>query len=127
MIELSAFQVDQWGTVGRKKDGILIRSGTRPTFSFEYETVTYTENEKTVFYNLERRNLTVEEQEEVLRYISTIVIDQELSEKMTANAQAKSILEQTDWYVIRKIETDKAIPEDITSMRVQARILCDKD
>ena len=127
MIELSAFQVDQWGTVGRKKDGILIRSSTRPTFSFEYETVTYTENEKTVFYNLERRNLTVEEQEEVLRYISTIVIDQELSEKMTANAQAKSILEQTDWYVIRKIETDKAIPEDITSMRVQARILCDKD
>ena len=127
MIELSAFQVDQWGTVGRKKDGILIRSGTRPTFSFEYETVTYTEKEKTVFYNLERRNLTAEEQEELLRYISTITIDQELSEKMTANAQAKSILEQTDWYVIRKIETDKAIPEDITSMRVQARILCDKD
>ena len=40
---------------------------------------------------------------------------------MAQNHQARKILAQTDWYVIRKMETGKEIPEDILNMRMQAR------
>ena len=39
-----------------------------------------------------------------------------------AKTIAKQYLESTDWYVTRKAETGKAIPSDITTKRVQARI-----
>ena len=35
---------------------------------------------------------------------------------------AKRYLAETDWYVARKSETDKAIPSDILTKRAQARI-----
>lgn len=36
-------------------------------------------------------------------------------------SESKAYLERTDWYVIRKIETGKEIPEDILKAREEAR------
>ena len=37
---------------------------------------------------------------------------------------AKSLLEPTDWYVIRKAETDVAIPSNVTTYRTAVRTAC---
>lgn len=37
------------------------------------------------------------------------------------NVEAERFLKQTDWYVVRKIETGKEIPEDILKAREEAR------
>ena len=49
------------------------------------------------------------------------VVDKELTTQMAQNHQARKILAQTDWYVIRKMETGKEIPDNIISLRMQAR------
>lgn len=38
------------------------------------------------------------------------------------NAEARSYLASTDWYVIRKLETGEDIPEEILEERVAARL-----
>ena len=38
---------------------------------------------------------------------------------------AKRYLAETDWYVARKSETDKAIPDDVLAKRAQARLDAD--
>lgn len=42
-------------------------------------------------------------------------------EKEILRSEALTYLKSTDWYVIRKIEIDKAIPEDVVTKRAEAR------
>ena len=116
-----AFQIDEFGTTGRTDSGEVLRSNTTPTFSFDYDVLTYTQNERSRFWQLERHKLTEEQEAEVERHISGIVVDTELTTQMAQNHQARKILAQTDWYVIRKMETGKEIPDNIISLRMQAR------
>ena len=116
-----AFQIDEFGTTGRTNDGEVLRSNTTPTFSFDYDVLTYTQNERSRFWQLERHKLTEEQEAEVERHISGIVVDTELTKRMAQNHQARKILAQTDWYVVRKMETGKEIPDQIIAMRMQAR------
>ena len=102
-----AFQIDEFGTTGRTNDGQVLRSNTIPTFSFDYDVLTYTQNERSRFWQLERHKLTEEQEAEVERHISGIVVDTELTKRMAQNHQARKILAQTDWYVVRKMETGK--------------------
>ena len=120
---ITSLQIDEFGTVGRTQDGQVLRSASRPPFSFDYEVLTYTPNDKSIFWKLERHLLTEEQQAEVKRHIDTISIDTELTTQMAQNHQARKILANTDWYVIRKMETGKEIPDDITDMRNKARSL----
>ena len=116
-----AFQIDEFGTTGRTDSGEVLRSNTTPTFSFDYDVLTYTQNERSRFWQLERHKLTEEQEAEVERHISGIVVDTELTTQMAQNHQARKILAQTDWYVVRKMETGKEIPDNIISLRMQAR------
>ena len=116
-----AFQIDEFGTTGRTNDGEVLRSNTIPTFSFDYDVLTYTQNERSRFWQLERHKLTEEQEAEVERHISGIVVDTELTTQMAQYHQARKILAQTDWYVVRKMETGKEIPDNIISLRMQAR------
>ena len=120
---ITSLQIDEFGTVGRTQDGQILRSTSRPPFSFDYEVLTYTPNDKSIFWKLERHLLTEEQQAEVERQIDTISIDTELTTQMAQNHQARKILANTDWYVIRKMETGKEIPDDIIDMRNKARSL----
>ena len=41
--------------------------------------------------------------------------------KRRVNNQARSLLTDTDWYVVRKSEADKAIPDNISTYRAAVR------
>ena len=45
--------------------------------------------------------------------------------KKKQDETAHSLLAPTDWYVVRKTETDEAIPVGITSFRSKVRIVCE--
>ena len=120
---ITALQIDEFGTVGRTQDGQTLRSASRPPFSFDYEVLTYTPIERSRFWKLERHKLTEEQEAEVERHIDSITVDTELTTRMAQNHQARKILADTDWYVVRKMETGKEIPADIADMRNKARSL----
>ena len=71
---ITSLQIDEFGTVGRTQDGQILRSTSRPPFSFDYEVLTYTPNDKSIFWKLERHLLTEEQQAEVERHIDTISV-----------------------------------------------------
>jgi hypothetical protein len=48
----------------------------------------------------------------------TVDLEPTAAEKV---AGAYSYLNSTDWYVVRKADTGKAIPEDVTTKRIEAR------
>lgn len=41
----------------------------------------------------------------------------------SARTEAIAYLRSTDWYVIRKVETGKEVPDDISTLRSEARSL----
>ena len=47
--------------------------------------------------------------------------DKAEAEKEAQQNAARALLSQTDWYVIRKVETGEAIPPEISEARAQAR------
>ena len=54
-----------------------------------------------------------------------LVINDEIissMERSVLRRDAKKYLAETDWYVSRKAETGKAIPDDILTKRAQARL-----
>jgi hypothetical protein len=115
------FQVNSQGTVFVNEELRKLESRSKPPMSFEYHTLTYSADEKTVYHNYTKRDLTEDEITEVENYISTIQENPELTHQFTRNAQAKHYLVQTDWYVVRFLETGQPIPEKITEMRALAR------
>ena len=44
-------------------------------------------------------------------------------DKQVKIAEAKQYLNDTDWYVTRKIETGVEVPEEVTIKRAEARLL----
>ena len=50
-----------------------------------------------------------------------------ISDAHQKRISARIYLKNTDWYVTRKAETGKAIPSDVATKRVQARIDADGD
>ena len=99
----------------------VLKSSSQPQMSFDYEILTYSNDERTIYINFTKRDMTPEEETEVSDYIKSIEADEMLSLQMLRNEQARDILEKTDWYVIRHQETGMPIPEDILTLREQAR------
>lgn len=118
-----AFQVDEFQSVLKQADGSFLRSNERPPMSFDYEVLTFTNSQKTRFWNNQSINLTEDEISEVQTYVDSIQADNGLSETMAQIHQSKKILAATDWYVVRKLEIGTEIPEHITNMRATARAL----
>jgi len=123
---ITAFQVDEFGATAKTSEGRILKSSERPPMSFDYEVLTFTTQEKHRFWQLQRHELTEDEQAEVQRYIDTIEVDGALTEQLAQNQQAKKILASTDWYVIRFLETGVPVPPEITDMRAKARELIDQ-
>ena len=47
--------------------------------------------------------------------------DRAAATAQTAQAEARAYLARTDWYVLRQVETGKAIPDEIAQLRREAR------
>jgi|TARA_B110000879_G_C11170302_1_gene513248 hypothetical protein len=118
---ITAFQIDEFGTTAKTDSNQVLRSNARPPMSFDYEIITFTSTEKTRFWQLDKVNLTDEQCAEVQRHIDSIQVNTELTNELTQNHQARKILAQTDWYVLRFLETGTPVPDNITDMRRQAR------
>lgn len=116
-----AFQVNEFQSILKQENGSVLRSNARPPMSFDYEVLTYTGSDKSRFWRGSRYDLSAEEIVEVESYISTIEENPSTTQAMTEIHQSKSILAATDWYVIRKLETGKEIPANISEMRATAR------
>jgi len=116
-----AFQIDEFQTILKKADGKILRSNARPPMSFDYEVLTFTEQDKSRFWAGQRYNLTTDEIAEVQAYVDSVEEDTNLTDHMTVIHQAKKILAATDWYVVRLLETGTPVPEDISNMRTLAR------
>ena len=99
----------------------VLKSSTTPSMSFDYEILTYSNDEKSIYLNFTKRDMTAEEEAEVSDYIKTIEADEVLSLSMLRNEQARDILAKTDWYVIRNQENGTPIPEEVLAQREQAR------
>jgi len=115
------FQVNEVGVTYVTTDQRILKSESRPQMSFDYTVLTYSPDEKTVYHNFSKRDLTQEEQEEVLRYITSIQENPDLTRQMAMNMQAKAYLNNTDWYVTRFVEKGIPIPEEIQIQRQNAR------
>lgn len=123
---INAFQVDNFQSVARRSDGTYLRSYERPTMSFDYDVLTFTSEVKERTWNGQPINLTEEEVTEVQAYVDSIEVDDNMTEAMTTIHNSRKILESTDWYVIRKMDTGAAIPDNIQEMRAYARELIDE-
>jgi len=70
---------------------------------------------------------TEEQASNMLKYGTVNPTDQQISDLEAVNTtfrnnkNARKYLADTDWYVIRKTETGKAIPDDIINARQEAR------
>lgn len=116
-----AFQVNEFQSILKQENGSVLRSNARPPMSFDYEVLTYTATDKSRFWRGTKYDLTPEEVVEVETYINSVEADPSTTQAMTEIHQSKSILAATDWYVIRKLETGKEIPANISQMRETAR------
>lgn len=96
-------------------------SSIKPTFSFQYSSLTFIANKKTYTFNNQEYPLTSEQQAEVAAFIESVNPDPALTAQIVTNLEAKRYLYETDWYVVRFIETGIPVPEDITNARAAAR------
>ena len=129
------------------KDGAVVREFSRPT-AFTYEGFQYPRNwiqnatdaeksaiglvEVTIsgkakneeYYNNILSNNKVESDGSVTRTWSNTaktLSDVQTSKILLAKQNAKSQLDSTDWYVVRKAETNTATPDEITAYRTAVR------
>ena len=79
------FQVNEVGVTYVTADRRILKSQSRPPMSFDYEILTYSADEKTVYLNYSKRDLTEKEIEEVETYILSIQENKEASLMMAQN------------------------------------------
>ena len=97
-----------------------LSSGLKPEFSFAYDTLRYTSvTNGTNVYTFEdvEYALSSEEISEIETYLETV----EENTTESANFRARDFLRQTDWYIVRQMETGEAVPVNVLADRAQAR------
>ena len=92
---------------------------------FIYEELDTTSTDDKILKNFLDRNMVFDESGENLIYQWTDLKFEDLTITRTPYEKsviAKRYLAETYWYVARKSETDKAIPDDVLTKRAQARL-----
>ena len=97
-----------------------LSSGLKPEFSFAYDSLRYTSvTNGTNVYTFEdvEYALSSEEISEIETYLEAVVEDTVGS----TNFHARDFLKQTDWYIVRQMETGEAVPVNVLADRAEAR------
>jgi hypothetical protein len=94
-----------------------LSANIKPEFSFEYEALAYDGATRQFRSGNEDHELTEEQVQEVEAFITTIESDPVAQ----TNMESLQYLAETDWYVTRKFETGKAIPQEVLIKRQEAR------
>lgn len=102
-------------------DGRALTARIKPPMSFTYDTLRYTISEK--FYKIGDSVVQLNQQQidEIEQYISTVVENKDATKMVLDNNINLRYLYDTDWYVIRFLETGTPIPPEIVQKRAEAR------
>lgn len=90
-------------------------------FKDKYNTIFgYTEEQIDLIDTSDKTELT---QFEIKKYVfkEKTKEEEDLIKQRQISAEALKYLSDTDWYVIRQVETNKPIPQDILDARAEAR------
>lgn len=104
-----------------EKDGKRLEAFIKPEFSFEYDSIQFHEQSKGFVLDDQWNAFTPEQEQELAAYIASQNEDPVAGPQIRANIEAQMYLDQTDWYVVRKFETGKAIPQEVLVQRQEAR------
>lgn len=100
---------------------VALQSTLKPVFSFEYDTIKFSTSVKEYVVGGETKGITPDQAEEILEYLETVEEDKAITKMIKDNTEARNYLHQTDWYIIRHLETGVAVPQEITEGRAEAR------
>lgn len=98
-------------------NGRKLKSDMRPYLSFEYDELYYTQTQQHYLRNFEHIALNHNQIQEIESFISNI----DENTNLTVIKSLQKYLAQTDWMVIREVETGKKVPEHIKEERARAR------
>lgn len=104
-----------------KADGRHVLTAEKPQFSFPYNAITFINAVQEYLYNNQTIPMTEAQVQEVSNFLNTVEPDPVLGAKVIENRRNRQFLQQTDWYVVRQVETGVPIPPDILELRAQAR------
>ena len=92
-------------------------AGLKPELSFDYEALMYDGVSGQYRWDNADHELTPAQITEIESYIQFIQTDAPTQ----ASVDALMYLAETDWYVVRKAETGKEIPQEVLDKRAAAR------
>ena len=97
-----------------------LTSSVKPEFSFAYDALSYSSNDgfNKYQYNNVDTDLTAAQIAEIETFIDGVEVDTAAQ----ASINAKQHLVETDWYIVRFVETGVAVPDSVTASRAAARL-----
>ena len=108
-------------TAHARIDSNTLKSQNKPYLSFDYDELFFTQNDKFYIINSNKKAFAQEEIDEIDGFVTTLFNEKDKYELSQAINSLQSFLDSTDWMVIRQIETNKQIPENIKQKREDAR------
>jgi len=100
---------------------IRLDSNMAPSLSFQYDTFKYLDNRQTYTVGDVEFNMDESQKAEIREIMRDIKEDKELTQNLSENIKALNYLKSTDWYITRKVEIGKEVPQDILDKRKLAR------
>ena len=98
-----------------------LKSQIKPYLSFDYDELFFTKEEK-FYLKAQTKTLLSENQiQEIIGFIDNLSLQKEKIKLNETINSLKTFLNNTDWMVIRELETGKKIPENIKIQRADAR------
>ena len=96
-----------------------------PLFSFPYTNFVYVEQEK--LFKVDGKEMTAKQKAEVLTVLKAVIPNIPFEwYKRDIIGVPQRYLDNTDKFVIRKLETDEELPEGMAKLRAEAREYVDK-
>lgn len=98
-----------------------LKSQIKPYLSFDYDELFFTKEEK-FYLKAQTKTLLSENQiQEIIGFIDNLSLQKEKIKLNETINSLQTFLNNTDWMVIRELETGKKIPENIKIQRADAR------
>lgn len=98
-----------------------LKSQIKPYLSFDYDELFFTKEEKFYTKAQIKTPLNEEQIQEIIGFIDNLSVQKEKIKLNEIINSLQNFLNNTDWMVIRELETGKKIPENIKLQRADAR------
>lgn len=99
-----------------------LKSQIKPYLSFDYDELFFTKEEKVYIKSKTKVLLSEEQTQEIIGFIDNLSLQKDKIKLNEIINSLQTFLNNTDWMIIREIETGKKMPENIKLQRADARI-----